>query len=146
MREFYKKYFHIEDKKPRKIRFFFLILFTNVVIIYFILNKKLPDSEQIDIELKSSKLTTTLSKLPLSDRMEMLGNLDELEYIVQADVINKSQSNTFLFEAFIIFGDSIISQQKTFSLDSNKLEDIEIIFPKMKKIQGKRSYKIGVVK
>lgn len=146
MREFYKKYFHIEDKKPRKIRFFFLILFTNVVIIYFILNKKLPDSEQIDIELKSSKLTTTLSKLPLSDRMEMLGNLDELEYIVQADVINKSQSNIFLFEAFIIFGDSIISQQKTFSLDSNKLEDIEIIFPKMKKIQGKRSYKIGVVK
>jgi hypothetical protein len=146
MRDFYKKYFHSEEKKPRKSKMFIIILITNILIIYLILNKKLPEKQEYNIKLKSSKLTTTLSKLPINERMGILDTLDELEYIVQAEVINKNQSNTFVFEAFILSEDSIFSKRKEFILDSNVIKDIEIQFPKMKRLTGKRSYKIGVVK
>lgn len=146
MRDFYKKYLHSEEQKPRKSKMFIIILITNVLIIYLILNKKYPEKQEFNIELKSSKLTTSLSKLPINERMGNLDTIQELEYIVQAEVINKSQSNTFMFEAFILAEDTIFSHQKEFILDSNVLKDIEIQFPKMKRLTGKRSYKIGVVK
>ena len=148
MRDYYKKHFHKEDddcKKKSKNKFVFILLGV-VFFVYFVSQMKNTNKDYKNVKLISSKLTTKAAQLSLEDKLELLGKQDSAEYIVSAELINESSSNTFVIQAFIETKDSIYTKQKKVKLDSNVATKANIQFPKMKRLTGKRKYKVGIVK
>ena len=99
-----------------------------------------------NLKLISSKLTTKFAQLRKEEKLKLLGKQDSAEYIVSAELINESSSNTFVIQAFIETKDTIYTKQNKLKLDSNVATKTNIQFPKMKRLTGKRKYKVGIVK
>jgi len=150
MRDFYKKHFHKEDEdcKKKKTNKFVFILLGIVIFVYFVLQMKNKNNNQDykNVKLISSKLSTNTSGLSTDEKLLLLEQNDSTEYIVSAELINQSSSNTFIIAAFLESKDTIYSQRKTYQLDSNVITKVNIQFPKMKRLTGKRKYKVGIVK
>lgn len=148
MRDYYKKHFHKEDddcKKKSKNKFIFILLGA-VFFIYFVSQMKNTNKDYKNVKLISSKLTTKFAQLRKEEKLKLLGKQDSAEYIVSAELINESSSNTFVIQAFIETKDTIYTKQNKLKLDSNVATKTNIQFPKMKRLTGKRKYKVGIVK
>lgn len=147
MRDFYKKYFHDEDKKNKKSKRFFIIILVNIFLIYFILSKFYKKDENIDIQVISTKLTTTSSKLPIHKRLQLLDKeCFEVEYMLVINLINKSTTDSFKIEGQLITKDSTFSVYKSMLLEQDSTENVELIFPKQKNIKEKKDYKFYINK
>lgn len=147
MRDFYKKYFHNEDKKNKKSKRFFIIILVNIFLIYFILNKFYKKDDNIDIQVISTKLTTTSSKLPIHKRLQLLDKESfEVEYMLVINLLNKSKTDSFKIEGQLITKDSTFSVYKSMLLEQDSTENVELIFPKQKNIKEKKDYKFYINK
>lgn len=148
MREYYKKHFHKEDddcKKKSKNKYIFIFLGV-LFFVYFSLQMKNSNKAYQNVKLISSKLTSKSAQLSIEEKLKLIGTQDSAEYIVSAELINESNSNTFVIQAFIETNDTIYTKQKKVQLDSNLITKINIQFPKMKRLIRKRKYKVGIVK
>lgn len=147
MRDFYKKYFHDEDKKNKKSKRFFIIILVNIFLIYFILSKFYKKEDNIDIQVISTKLTTTSSKFPIHKRLQLLDKESfEVEYMLVINLLNKSKTDSFKIEGQLITKDSTFSVYKSMLLEQDSTENVELIFPKQKNIKEKKDYKFYINK
>jgi hypothetical protein len=146
LREFYKKYFYKENESGKSKRLFLIIIF-NIFIVYFLLNTVYKNKNKSNIEIISSKLTTTSVKLPLEKRLQLL-NMEtyKVEYMIDLKVKNLSKSDSFLIDGQLITKDTTYYSKVKAYLESDSIRQFELIFPKIKNIKEKKDYKIDFQK
>lgn len=142
MRDFYKKYFYKENETGKSKKLFLIIIF-NIFIVYFLLNSVYKNKNKSNVQIISSKLTTTSIKLPLERRLELL-NMDsyKVEYMIDVKVKNLSKSDSFLIDGQLITKDSVFHSKIRTYLEKDSIQQFELIFPKTKNIKEKKDYNI----
>lgn len=111
------------------------------------MNTVYKNKNKSNIEIISSKLTTTSVKLPLEKRLLLL-NMEtyKVEYMIDLKVKNLSKSDSFLIDGQLITKDTTYYSKVKAYLENDSIRQFELIFPKIKNIKEKKDYKIDFQK